>query len=92
MSAFYTTILVRGINRDRIVSWYRKQQRQGKVLPKQDGVTPVFDEKCQAQESKEITRFIGSLSKELECAAWAVINHDEDLLIYWLYSKGELKD
>lgn len=92
MGAFYTTILVRGVSRDSVLLWFQQQQRQGVVLPTRDGVTPVFDKKCQAQETKEITRFSHSISKELECTAWAVMNHDDDLLVYWLYRGGELVD
>jgi hypothetical protein len=92
MGAFYTTLLVRGASRDSIESWLRQQQRRAMVLPTRDGVTPVFDKKCESQSQKEIILFSGSISKELKCSAWAVMNRDDDMLVYQLYKEGELVD
>jgi hypothetical protein len=89
MGAFYTNLLVKGASRDRIVSWLRERKRQSAVLPERDGVTPVFDKKCENQSHKEITRFAGSISKELKCTAWAVMNHDDGILAYWLFREGK---
>jgi hypothetical protein len=92
MGAFYTNLLVKGSSRDRIVSWLRERKRPSAVLPERDGVTPVFDKKCENQSQKEITLFTGSISRELKCTAWAVVNHDDGILAYLLFRDGEPVD
>jgi len=52
----------------------------------------VFDEEADSQ-SVEIVFGLGSkLSAEVECPVLAVLNHDDDILMYGLFEDGKLTD
>lgn len=92
MGAFYTSILLKGIERDQIISWLKENRREAAVYPENSGCIPVFDAAFENQEMSEINGFCEDVSRGLGCIAWAVTNHDDDLLHYRLYNQGQLAD
>lgn len=57
-----------------------------------DGSVVVFDEQSDEQDTEVIGEVAKHLSRECNCAVWAVLNHDDDVLWYQLYVGGELVD
>jgi hypothetical protein len=62
------------------------------VSPARDGCVVVFDEECEGQDPETLARLGARLSKSLACTVLAVLNHDDDILLYRLYSNGTLVD
>jgi hypothetical protein len=56
------------------------------------GCVVAFEEASEKQDEKIITDLAAQLSLDLRCPVLAVLNHDDDILCYWLYISGELKD
>ena len=62
------------------------------VTPSQLGCVVAFDEESEMQDESIIAKLALQLSFELHCPVLAVLNHDDDILCYWLYNNGELLD
>ena len=92
MGAFYTSVLLKGIQREKVILWLKEKNREAVVYPENSGCVPVFDAAFEAQEMGEINVFCGDVSRSLGCIAWAVTNHDDDLLHYRLFNGGEAAD
>jgi hypothetical protein len=92
MAHFYTTITLRGPDREHILSQLRQDGRQAYVSPTIAGCTVVYDADCDDQDTEVIATAAARLSATLECPALAVLNHADELLWYALYDAGRLVD
>ena len=66
--------------------------RSAIVTPEQRGSVVVFDKQSDEQNPKVLSELGARLSRELDCAVLAVLNHDDDILWYQLYLAGGLAD
>lgn len=57
-----------------------------------DGFTVVLDKACEAQDEAQLADLAGRLSQDLQCMAFAVLVHDDSILMYFLYENGESRD
>lgn len=62
------------------------------VTPSHLGCVVAFDEASEMQDESLIAELASQLSLDLHCPVLAVLNHDDDILCYWLYINGEFKD
>jgi hypothetical protein len=62
------------------------------VSPPANGWVSVYDEISDQQDTEHLTRAAMRLSKDLATTAIGFMVHDSDILLYWLYEAGELKD
>ena len=70
----------------------RRHRRAALVLPAIGGYIVVYDQACDNQDFDEVYALSLTLSRELACLVFAVLNYDDDLLWYCLHSGGELVD
>lgn len=61
------------------------------TLGKNDSIV-VFDEASDSQDPDLVTKLGQQLSKNLDSAVLAVLNHDDDILWYVLFEKGKCID
>lgn len=66
--------------------------RASVVSPSQNGCVVVFDEESDAQNEEVIAELASRLSGRLKCPLLAVLNHDDDILMYKLFLNGDLMD
>lgn len=66
--------------------------RRAAVSPSRDGCVVVFDEESDEQDTKVIVNMASWLSYEFSCPVLAMLNHDDDVLRYFLYDNGVLVD
>jgi len=92
MGNFYTNITVHGPTQDKVADALSEMDRTAYVSPTVGGYTIVYDAECDDQDTEIIGRLTADLSRQLECAAIALLNHDDDVLWYQLYKNGELVD
>ena len=92
MGAFYTNISLCGPSQEIVVQALKKRNRIAFVSPSEGNAVVVYDQKCDEQDTNLLAQLTSDLSRELQCPALAILNHDDDILFYQLYMKGESVD
>jgi hypothetical protein len=90
MGNFYVNFNVRGPEPKAVAT--RLKGRSAFVSPVDSGCVVVFDELADAQDDSVVRKLGGKLSRALRCPVLAVLNHDDDVLRYWLFVDGTLED
>lgn len=90
MGAFYGNITLKGPSQAEVAESLRG--RRAVVSPRMGDFTVAFDAVVDAQDLKAIEALTAHLSRVLDCPALAVIVHDDDVLLYFLYRGGVLSD
>jgi len=92
MGGFYVNSTLRGPSQEEVASCLREEKRVAYVSPTFKRFTTVFDAECDTQDEKAIADSSTVLSGRFKCPVLSVLNHDDDILMYWLYSDGLLID
>ncbi|MGH7677397.1 MAG: hypothetical protein ACRENU_02950 [Gemmatimonadaceae bacterium] len=92
MGSFYTNITLRTDRHDDVIAALDELHRDAFVSQAQGGCVVVYDKESEDQDIEVLRKLAGSLSSKLRCAALAVLNHDDDLLMYSLHDNGRLVD
>jgi hypothetical protein len=90
MGNFYVNYTLRGVGQSDVAKVL--VGRRARVTPVHKDCVVVFDEASESQDRQEITQLAAKLSKKLSCPVLIVLNHDDDILWYRLYVKGNLSD
>jgi len=91
MGNFYTNTTLKGPDRHSIVRAIDRMRRAAAVTPSQADLTVVFDRESERQDGSAYP-FVERLTRELDCLALYVTNHDDSVLYYRLYGSGEIID
>ena len=89
---FYTNFTVRGPAQEQVVDALRTRHRQAFVSPAVNEMVVIYDAECDQQNADVIVALGRDLSAALACPILGVLNHDDDILCYWLFQRGELLD
>jgi hypothetical protein len=89
---FYTNVTVRGIAQEGVVAAVDALGYRAFVSHTTSGLTVVCEEESDAQDELVWRGVAKQLSERLNCEALAVMNHDDDILVYALYRNGKLLD
>ncbi len=92
MSNFYTNIVLKGASCEAVQDALVRMGRSAFFISARSDVTVVYDAETEGQDRHILTRLALKLSQQLKCVAWVVLNHDDDILWYRLYSAGNLED
>jgi hypothetical protein len=92
MGFFYTSSTLKGPTQEQVIAHLREQGRDAFVSPTVQGVTVAYDQACEDQDTDLIQAVTGDLSRTFDCPALAVLLHDDDVLMYWLFRSGRLVD
>ena len=92
MGSFYTNITVRTADTDNVAAAVRQANRTALIAPPENDATVVFDEASEQQDVEVLRALAQHLSRACECPALAILNHDDDVLVYLLYDAGKLVD
>src|SRR5262249_12449454 len=83
---------VKGASPRQVADVLERAGRHAIVTPSQADYVVAYDEEADRQATKPILEVGSLLARELGSRVLAVLNHDDDLLCYWLFSDGELAD
>ena len=75
--------------RDALITHMRAQGRRCFVSPTSRGFTTVYDRECEQQDVRDLEALALDLSSRFHCAAFAVLNHHDDILWMGLARDGE---
>jgi hypothetical protein len=89
MGNFYVNHTVRA-PQDCVVAFLEAEGRTAFVSPTVNGHTVVCDWQCDQQDVTAINHLGRRLSASLASAVLAVLNHDDDVLCYWLFERGHV--
>jgi hypothetical protein len=89
MGSFYTQVLVRGVDAQRCADVMRALTRASYVLPPRSGVTVVCDRESENQDMQLLDSVAATLSARLQADATAVLNHDDDWLVFRHFRAGK---
>lgn len=92
MGNFYVNFSVKGADQRQVVEALERAGRRAIVTPPQGEYIVAYDEEADSQAMEPIQEVGGFLSRELARPVLAVLNHDDDILCYWLFEAGELTD
>src|SRR4051794_21847985 len=90
MGNFYVNYTLRGVTQHAVAD--ALAGRTCVVTPPADDTVVVFDEQSDEQDQRVIASLANELSGRLRCPVLAVLNHDDDVLWYRLYTNGKLQD
>lgn len=90
MGDFYTNVTLYRADRGKVLATLKG--RCAAVSPTIRDFLTVWDEEAESQDLRVLSAVARRLSRELSCPAWAVLNHDDDVLIYLLFSAGDMLD
>jgi len=90
MGNFYVNYTLAGVTQDAVAK--ALAGRKCIVTPAANGAVVAFDEESDSQDTRVISSLASELSRRLSCAVLAVLNHDDDVLWYQLYTNGNLQD
>jgi hypothetical protein len=89
---FYTSVTVRGPHQEEVFAAMRALSYQAFVTDTVSGLTVICEQQSDTQDQTIWHDVAKQVSRQLNCAALAVMNHDDDILMYALYGSGKLLD
>ncbi len=93
MGSFFTNYQIRSESQENVVSILTPLVKQrAYVSPPKNGWVTVYDEASDEQDERELNRLATAISQKLSTAVFAFLIHDSDVLVYFLYSHGQLID
>ena len=90
MGQFYVNYTLRGVTQNAVAK--ALTGRACIVTPSANDTVVAFDEESENQDQDVISALAVELSGKLRCPVLAVMDHDDDILWYQLYTDGELQD
>ncbi len=92
MGNFYVNFTTRGSDQATVGKCLRAAKRKAYVSPTVDDVTVFYDQDADKQD-ESVTIALGKfVSKSLKSPVMATLNHDDDVLCYWLFEAGKVAD
>jgi hypothetical protein len=92
MGSFYTNVTLRVADRSRVKLDVNSHGLTAFVSRPENGAVVVFERSAEEQDPAVLERLAGDLSGRLGCAALAVLNHDDSVLMYSLFEAGRRVD
>lgn len=92
MSTFYTNFAVSLSNQKAVIQAIRAQKRDAYVSEPFGNYIFVYERESDSQDDSIIKEVGSALSKRLSTPVLAVMNHDDDVICYWLFVGGEVAD
>jgi hypothetical protein len=91
MGHFYTNATLKGPDQMAVATAIDGMRRVAGVAETQGDLTVVYDRDSEQQDGNAYP-FLERLTRELDCLALYVTNHDDSVLYYRLYRSGEVMD
>jgi hypothetical protein len=92
MGNFYVNITTRKASQEKIVNFIKSKGLSAFVISGPDDYVSIYESICDEQNTKHISGLLEEISKQYSCPTIGMLNHDDSLLAYELWSNGEKVD
>lgn len=94
MGAFFTNYQVRSDSADDVARALKAIDKSvsAYISPTKNGWVTIYEKESDSQDDAVLQRLAMALSRGLSTAVFAFVVHDSDILMYWLYERGQLAD
>ena len=92
MGNFYANITTKKVSTDKIIEYLKSNELLAYIAKGPNDYCTIYEEICDEQDTQHISSLLEDISKKFECSAIGFINHDDDILAYELWEKGEKVD
>jgi hypothetical protein len=92
MGSFYTNVTLRMADRSRVKLDLAARGLTGFISRPENGAVVVFERSAEEQDPAVLDQLAADLSSRFGCAALAVLNHDDSVLMYSLFEGGRRVD
>ncbi len=92
MGSFYVSFAVRDREPAAVANSLRAARREALVTARVKGITFFYDRAADQQREEDVVSVARTVSQDLRAHVLAVLNHDDDVLVYCLFANGELLD
>ena len=92
MGNFYTNVTLKTGDRNRVIEFLRSSRREAYVSNPANGFVAICDAETESQDEGILCGLASSLSRNFAVPALAVLNHDDDILCYYLFDRGSEVD
>lgn len=92
MGNFYANIVLRKVAPDAVAALLSELGRKAYLTTQPAAVVCVYEERIDQQDLGELSDLCEQLSGKLQTVAWGVLNHDDDVLYFELWDRGECLD
>lgn len=90
MGNFYVNHAVRTTDHDRVKDLLAG--RDAYISPVINGIAAVYDKEADSQDEDITAGLAKLLSAKMDTVVMAILNHDDDILMYWLSDRGTQTD
>ena len=92
MGNFYVNFSVKDAEQKQVADALERGRRHAIITPADGGFVVAYDEEADTQSTRSILDVGSLLSREVGRTVFATLNHDDDILCYWLFESGEIVD
>ena len=90
MGAFFTNYQIRSTSPDAVRDALKPLAKRAYISPPKNGWVTVYEQQSDSQDDAILRRIAMGLSRKLATEVFAFCVHDSDILIYFLYGRGQL--
>ncbi len=92
MGNFYVNFTVKRDDPERVAAALKGAACRAFITPPSNGYVMVCEEQSDTQDEVAIKQVGALLSRTADAPVLAVLNHDDDILCYWLLEHGQVSD
>ena len=92
MGNFYVNFSVKREETQPVVDTLKRARLKAIVTPPSQGFVVVSEQESDTQDTGAIEEVGSLLSREVGAPVLGILNHDDDILCYWLWDQGRLVD
>jgi len=92
MGNFYVNITTRKAQSNEIIDFLKSNNLSAYVIVGPPDFCTIYEQICDEQDKNHISALLREISVRFSCPAIGMLNHDDDILAYELWSNGEKVD
>ena len=88
MGNFYVNITTRRATAEDVLSYLKSKKLSAFIVKGPEDFCTICEERCDEQDTRHISTLLKEITNQFACPAIGMLNHDDDILAYELWSDG----